>query len=356
MRLSKLEAMNRATRRARCHLDVPVRRPLGGARAPARRCSRERTARSGGSCCSAARRAPARAGSRVSSPPRRPARACWSCYGAADAVVRTPYGPFVEALEPLVRTLDATNCARRSRRRGRTGSPAARPRPARVRDAGADPDTERHRLHTAVVELLSGVTRRRAALLVLEDGHWADAATLLLLRHLARASGPRLLLLATFRDTDADVPDALAETLADLRRYDVMRMRLSALSHDEVGRFRPPRGRHRAAGLAAALHALTGGNAFLLCELWRALIETGAIELSGGAMRMHRPPERARQPGERARGRQPAPRRGWRRRPPTCSSWRRPPGRSSSSTSSAAPPGSATPSSCRRSTRPSAAG
>ena len=76
-------------------------------------------------------------------------------------------------------------------------------------------------------------------LLVLEDGHWADAPTLLLLRHLARAAGDaRLLLLATFRDTEADVPEALAETLADLRRSDdVVRLRLAGLSGDEVTEF-----------------------------------------------------------------------------------------------------------------------
>ena len=76
-------------------------------------------------------------------------------------------------------------------------------------------------------------------LLVLEDAHWADVPTLGLLRHLARASGSaRLLLLATFRDTDAEVPDALTETLADLRRSDdVVRLRLGGLSGDEVTEF-----------------------------------------------------------------------------------------------------------------------
>ena len=90
----------RASRRARCHLDVPVRRSLRGARAAARRCSRERTATSAGSSCSAARPARARAGSCASSPPRPPATARSSSTAPADAVVRTPYGPFVEALEP----------------------------------------------------------------------------------------------------------------------------------------------------------------------------------------------------------------------------------------------------------------
>ena len=100
----------------------------------------------------------------------------------------------------------------------------------------ADPDTERHRLHTAVADLLASVSRERPLLLVLEDGHWADAPTLLLLRHLARAAwNARLLLLATFRDTEADVPGELSETLADLRRSeDVVRMRLAGLSGAEV--------------------------------------------------------------------------------------------------------------------------
>ena len=116
--------------------------------------------------------------------------------------------------------------------------------PARVADlpapVAADPDTERHRLHTAVTaDLLTGVSRARPVLLVLEDGHWADASTLLLLRHLARAAGEaRLLLLATFRDTEADVPETLSEALADLRRSDdIVRLRLGGLSHDEVAEF-----------------------------------------------------------------------------------------------------------------------
>ena len=144
-------------------------------------------------------------------------------YGACDAAVRTPYGPFVEALDQLARVTEPDRAASRARhRRRRAHAPAARP-PVRIGElppaVEADPDTERHRLHTAVADLLAGVTRRRPAVLVLEDGHWADTPTLLLLRHLARAAGnARVLLLATFRDTDADVSETLSETLADLRR------------------------------------------------------------------------------------------------------------------------------------------
>ncbi len=221
-------------------------------------------------------------------------------YGACDAVVRTPYGPFVEALDRLARVAEPAELREAL---GTGGGELTRLIPdlaLRVGDlpspVDADPDTERHRLHTAVTGLLTGLTRTRPALLVLEDLHWADSATLMLLRHLARAAGEaRALLLATFRDTEAELPEALSETLADLRRPDdVVRLRLGGLSGEEVAEFvrRAAGGEHEPelGELAQAIHALTQGNAFLVCELWRSLVETGMIELSGGAIRLTQPP------------------------------------------------------------------
>jgi DNA-binding CsgD family transcriptional regulator len=156
----------------------------------------------------------------------------------------------------------------------------------------ADPDTERHRLHTAVTDLLERVGQRRPVVLVIEDGHWADAPTLLLLRHLAQTAwAGRVLLFATFRDTEDEVPQALARTLADLRRSDdVVRMRLESLSDLEVSEFvrRVTEGRASAElpEIARAISDLTGGNAFLMCELWRALVETDVIANGEGELRL----------------------------------------------------------------------
>ena len=194
-------------------------------------------------------------------------------YGACDAVVRTPYGPFVEALDHLARVTEPPRCGRRWALGWRAHSSAPGPAP-RIGElappVNADPDTERHRLHMAVARPARGCDPRAAGIAaVLEDGHWADASTLLLLRHLARAAGdPRVLLLATFRDTEADVPESLSETFADLRRSDdVVRLRIEGLP-DRGGRRVRPR-RRRAArsapsfdGLAQAIRDLTGGNAF----------------------------------------------------------------------------------------------
>ena len=152
----------------------------------------------------------------------------------------------------------------------------------------ADPDTERHRLHTAVADLLAGVGRTAPLVVVIEDGHWADTPTLLLLRHLARgASDARVLLVTTFRDTEAEVPEALSAALVDLRRSEgVVRLRLGGLSAEEISEFV-----RRAVGgdfgpdlpeIARVLSESTGGNAFLMTELWRTLLESETVSVHDG--------------------------------------------------------------------------
>jgi DNA-binding CsgD family transcriptional regulator/tetratricopeptide (TPR) repeat protein len=220
-------------------------------------------------------------------------------YGACDAVVQTAYRPFAEALDQLARSTDPDVLRADLGSAGGELTRLVADLPALVpglaAPVAADPDTERHRLHTAVTDVLAAAGRRRPLLLVLEDGHWADTPTLVLLRHLARASTEaRVLVVATFRDTEADVPAELADALADLRRSDdVVRLSLGGLSEQDVGEFV-----RRAGGgeidpaepeLSRALRDLTEGNAFLLCELWRSLVEANAFAVEHGTLRLTRP-------------------------------------------------------------------
>ena len=115
-------------------------------------------------------------------------------------------------------------------------------------------------------------------LLAIEDVHWADGPTLLLLRHLARSAGnARMLVVATFRDTKARDPRAScprrSSTCAAWRASS--ECGLSGLSDEEVAEFV-----RRAGGddldpateeLARDISELTDGNAFLMIELWRTL-------------------------------------------------------------------------------------
>jgi DNA-binding CsgD family transcriptional regulator/tetratricopeptide (TPR) repeat protein len=223
-------------------------------------------------------------------------------YGACDATARAPYGPFVEALDRLTRVIEPDELRSAIGQSGELARllpelPAllgGMPEPI-----AADPDTERHRLHIAVGELIAGLGRRRPVLLVIEDAHWADRPTLALIRHLARAAwSARLLLLITCRD-DSE-PPGLGELLAELRRSeDVVRIRLRGLSGAEVaelvagaaGADRGPDDRPdpEVAELAAAIHDLTAGNAFLVCELWRSLAETGVVAADGAGVRIAAP-------------------------------------------------------------------
>jgi DNA-binding CsgD family transcriptional regulator/tetratricopeptide (TPR) repeat protein len=223
-------------------------------------------------------------------------------YGACDAAARAPYGPFVEALDRVARLVDPDEL------RAAIGASGELSRllpelPTLLGELPepipADPDTERHRLHLAVSGTLAGLSGRRPILLVIEDAHWADRPTLALIRHLARSAwSARLLLLVTYRDESE--PPELGELLADLRRSeDVVRIRLAGLSAAEVaelvagavaGDLDPGRAPEpELAELAAAIHDLTDGNAFLVCELCRALAETGVVEVDGGAVRITAP-------------------------------------------------------------------
>src|SRR5215207_10401951 len=220
-------------------------------------------------------------------------------YGACDAVVRTPYGPFVTALEQLARVSEP-DVLRADL--GTGGGELTRLLPDLSQRVGelpdpvpGDPDTERHRLHTAVADLLASATRHHPMLLPIEDLHWADGPTLLMLRHLARSAGnARMLLLATFRDTKTDTPGELSEALVDLSRTEgVERMVLRGLSDEEVGEFVRQAGggdpEHAIGELARGISELTDGNAFLMIELWRTLIETGALEIANGTAMLASP-------------------------------------------------------------------
>ncbi len=87
-------------------------------------------------------------------------------------------------------------------------------------------------------------------------------------------------------------------------RSDVVRLRLGGLSEEDVGEFV-----RRAGGgeidpaepeLSRALRDLTEGNAFLLCELWRSLVEADAFAIEHGTLRLTRPLRGDRDASERS--------------------------------------------------------
>jgi DNA-binding CsgD family transcriptional regulator/tetratricopeptide (TPR) repeat protein len=105
---------------------------------------------------------------------------------------------------------------------------------------------------------------------VVEDIHWADEATLDLLRYLSRRlRGAAVLLLATYRDDGLAAADPLRVTLGDLgSQRATRRVGLVPLSPEAV------RTLAGASSLPAPdLYRLTGGNPFYVTEVLRAGVE-----------------------------------------------------------------------------------
>ena len=209
--------------------------------------------------------------------------------GRCDEDLGVPYQPFVEALRHF-----ADHAPDLERRLGRYGGELARLMPElgdRVPGLAApirsDPEMERYRLFDAVAAWLTATSSEEPLLLVLDDLQWAAKPTLLLLRHLVRSGGGRILVLGTYRDTELSPDHPLVEVVADLRREGgVERLSISGL--DDVGVAAMV---EQASGqvldedglaLARAVHEETEGNPFFVREVLRHLAETGAVERQDG--------------------------------------------------------------------------
>jgi DNA-binding CsgD family transcriptional regulator/tetratricopeptide (TPR) repeat protein len=124
---------------------------------------------------------------------------------------------------------------------------------------GAPPD---RLLRAFLSDLAAG-----ASVVVFEDVHWADEATLDLLRFTGRRiAGTRSMLIATYRSDEVGPRHPLTAVLGDLATAEaVRRLSLAPLSVGAVEILA------RGSGLIAAdLHRLTGGNPFFVTEILAA--------------------------------------------------------------------------------------
>src|SRR3954447_15554988 len=119
------------------------------------------------------------------------------------------------------------------------------------------------RPHQVAAAIGHELVRRMPTFLVLEDLHWADAATLDVLRLLGRRiSTVPALVIATYRDDELDRRHPLQIALGDLAsRPSVERLRLEPLSPEAIAVLAAPH-----AVDAGELHRATGGNPFFVTE------------------------------------------------------------------------------------------
>jgi class 3 adenylate cyclase len=210
-------------------------------------------------------------------------------YGRCDEELGAPYQPFAEALAHYARA-HADDALREQlvacgTEVSRIVPEIARRLPGLAVPLVDEPEAERFRLFEAVDALFASASRAAPVVVVLDDLHWADKPSLLLLRHLARSARPAaVLLLGSYRETDLARTHPLAEVLADLRREPcVERVRLAGLDAGEVGALLAARARHAAPeAFVRLLHAETEGNPFFVDEVLRHLVESGALRRDEG--------------------------------------------------------------------------
>ena len=117
-------------------------------------------------------------------------------------------------------------------------------------------------------------------MLVLDDLHWSDTPSLMLLQFITREfASSRILLVGAYRDVELNRQHPLAETLGELTRERLFeRVLLRGLSEQDVSRFievtsgiAPP------ATLVSAVHTQTEGNPLFVTEVVRLLVQEGEL-------------------------------------------------------------------------------
>ena len=142
-----------------------------------------------------------------------------------------------------------------------------------------EPQDARHRLFEAVAAAIGHAAGRAPVLLILEDLHWVDRATVTMLAHLIRTlPWAPVLVVGSLRDEGAGGDPELRALLGELRRERRLeRVTLAGLSEEETGVLAGAwLDAPASPGLAAELHRRTGGNPFFVEELVRDLVESHA--------------------------------------------------------------------------------
>jgi class 3 adenylate cyclase/KaiC/GvpD/RAD55 family RecA-like ATPase len=208
------------------------------------------------------------------------------CYEGEGSV---PYQPFVEALRQYVRDRDDDPL------RAALGAgapelanlvPEIRVRFPDLPDAPLlDGEAERQRLFESMAGFVRRAARAAPLVLILDDLHWADKPTLLLLLHLARRiRADRALLVGTYRDVELERTHPLAEVVAKLRNDGLYeRVLLRGLSREGVSDLIQARyGQQPPERFVELILRETEGNPFFVEEVIKHLVEIGALRREDG--------------------------------------------------------------------------
>ncbi|MCI0795075.1 MAG: AAA family ATPase [Chloroflexi bacterium] len=219
---------------------------------------------------------------------QRGAQVLWGrCYEEEGA---PPYWPWVQPLRDCVQQAGAEQLTEEM---GPGAAAIAEIVPeihGKLPDLKAPPaleaDAARFRLFDSVTTFLKNAAQRQPLMLVLDDLHWADRSSLLLLEFVAREIGAsRLLLVGAYRDVEVSRRHPLSQTLGALVREQLFhRVQLDGLTQQEVGELvEGSAGITLTPDATEVIHKRTDGNPFFVGEVTRQVTLENITEVQGWA-------------------------------------------------------------------------
>jgi tetratricopeptide (TPR) repeat protein len=228
---------------------------------------------------------------------------CSEQYGAGE-----PYQPFVEAFRDLLARQESEPRRRSLRELAREVAPfwlatipvagdilaAGLATAAELRPGAAASAPSEEALFFQYTELFFAAARERPLVLIIDDLHWADRATVSLLTHIARKlAAERVLVIGTYRPVDVAVTrHPIRDARLELERYHLAEeLPLPPLGTDHLADFitgtlgAPPSGE-----LLDWLHTHAGTNALFFEELLKWLVDQGLAERHKDRWRLARLP------------------------------------------------------------------
>jgi hypothetical protein len=196
----------------------------------------------------------------------------WVWGSAAETSGAPPFWPWCQVLRALAGRVDLQALAGRHRLDAELARIAPDVVSAEPPAAGSGSAEDRFRQFDAVARLLREVCLQAPLLVVLDDAHWADEASLLLLHHVTRVlTDERLLVVVNARDTERG-DDAV---IARIGREPVTgRIQLRGLAPAAIRRqLASVLGREVDESEVLEAEALTGGNPFFVGEVALAIAD-----------------------------------------------------------------------------------
>ena len=149
--------------------------------------------------------------------------------------------------------------------------------------AGLDAEQARFRFFDSLTTFFLTAARRQPLVLIVDDLHWADTPSLLLLQFVAREiAGAPVLIVGAYRDLALGREHPLSQAIGELvRTPGSQSLHLQGLSEADVAQVLAHSRLTPSAALVTAIHQQTEGNPFFLTEVVH-LLEAKEQQSTGG--------------------------------------------------------------------------